>query len=254
MTWELTDGLQDIGVVVTGAGGGIGREIALAFSTAGAHVCAIDVRQETVDAVIAEMNEPTQHLGVAGDLTVIEAHSQLLGQARETFGRLDVLVHCAAAIRRSTVDEVSEADWDFQHDINLKAAFFLNREAANIMRADGNGGRIVNFSSQVWWSGGYGGSVVYAASKGGIVSMSRGLARAYGRDGIRVNTVSPGFVDTSMLEGVEKEALQALIDQTPLGYIVDPKELTGVVLFLASAHATYITGATINVSGGFQMY
>ena len=143
-------------------------------------------------------------------------------RVKDAFGRFDVLANAAAVlIRRGDVDEVTEDDWDTQHDVNLKAAFFLNRAAGRLLREQGNGGRIINFTSQGWWSGGYGGSVAYAASKGGIVSMSRGLARTYAKDGITVNTVSPGAVDTPMF-------------RTGL----DPD----------------ITGATINVSGGWLMY
>lgn len=167
-----------------------------------------------------------------------------------------MLAHVAGVlIRRNDLDEVTEEDWDFQHDLNLKATFFLNRAAARIFREQGRGGRIINFSSQSWWTGGFGGSVVYAATKGGIVSTSRGLARSYAKDAITVNTVSPGAVDTPMLRGgMTEEQLQAQVDQVPLGYMAEPSDLAGAVVFLASDHARYITGATINVSGGWLMY
>jgi NAD(P)-dependent dehydrogenase (short-subunit alcohol dehydrogenase family) len=166
------------------------------------------------------------------------------------------LAHVAAVlVRRSDVDEVTEEDWDLQHTVNLKATFFLNRSAARIMKEQGVGGRIINFSSQGWWTGGFGGSVVYAATKGGIVSMSRGLARSYARDGITVNTVSPGAVDTPMLrDGLSEEQLEQQVSAIPLGYMASPSDLSGAVIFLASEHGRYITGATINVSGGWLMY
>jgi NAD(P)-dependent dehydrogenase (short-subunit alcohol dehydrogenase family) len=114
---------------------------------------------------------------------------------------------------------------------------------------------LINFTSQGWWTGGFGGSVAYAATKGGIVSMSRGLARTYAKDGITVNTVSPGAVDTPMLRsGLTDAQLQEHIDQIPLGYLAAPADLAGIVVFLASDHARYVTGATINVSGGWLMY
>ena len=123
------------------------------------------------------------------------------------------------------------------------------------MRTQGRGGRIINFTSQGWWTGGFGGSVVYAASKGGIVSMSRGLARSYAKDKITVNTVSPGAVDTPMLRsGLTEDQLAAQIAPIPMGYMAEPSDLAGTVVFLASDHAAYITGATINVSGGWLMY
>jgi NAD(P)-dependent dehydrogenase (short-subunit alcohol dehydrogenase family) len=167
-----------------------------------------------------------------------------------------VLAHLAAVLRRRrTIDEVTEDDWDYQIDTNLKATFFLNRCAARIFREQGRGGRIVNFTSQGWWTGGFGGSVVYAASKGGIVSMSRGLARTLAPDGITVNTIAPGGVDTPMMRsGSTPEDLDSFVKMIPLGRMAEPDELAGIVLFLASDHARYITGATINVSGGQLMY
>jgi NAD(P)-dependent dehydrogenase (short-subunit alcohol dehydrogenase family) len=158
-------------------------------------------------------------------------------------------------IRRASVFDVSEADWDIQHDVNLKASFFLCQAVALTMKEQGTGGRIINFTSQGWMSGGFGGSVAYAATKGGIVSMTRGLARSLAKDKITVNAVSPGAADTAMMRsGMDDAALAGTIAQIPLGYMAAPSELAGSVLFLASDHASYITGATINVSGGWLMY
>ena len=153
------------------------------------------------------------------------------------------------------MDEVTEDDWDFQVDTNLKATFFLCRAAATAMREQGDGGRIIAFTSQGWWTGGFGGSVVYCASKGGIVSMVRGLARTFGPDQITVNAVSPGQINTPMLTtDLDPELYQQLTDATPLGRVAEPEEMAGTVVFLASNHASFISGATINVSGAMLMY
>lgn len=255
MTWTVGAGLHGKVVVVTGAAGGIGRAVSCAFAEAGAHVCAIDVEGAGL-AGLTESLPGGPHSWREVDLRDIGAHGLLLRQLAEELGRLDVLAHVAGVlIRRGHVDEVTEEDWDFQVDTNLKAGFFLNRAAAQIMREEGRGGRIINFTSQGWWTGGFGGSVVYSASKGGVVSMSRGLARTYAKDGITVNTVSPGAVDTAMLRGgLTEEQLQFQIDQIPIGRMAAPADLAGIVVFLASDHASYITGATINVSGGWLMY
>jgi NAD(P)-dependent dehydrogenase (short-subunit alcohol dehydrogenase family) len=255
MSWNVASGLEAKGVLVTGAAGGIGREVVLAFAKAGARVCAVDLKQEAVDKVIAEC-EGGPHRAVGFDLRKISELPKLLADARNAFGRLDV-VACVAGvlIRRNSVEDVSEADWDFQHEVNLKSTFFLNQAAGKLFKEQGHGGRIINFTSQGWWTGGFGGSVAYAASKGGIVSMTRGLARSYAKDGITVNAVSPGAADTSMLRsGLTEEQLNAQVSQIPIGYMAAPSELAGTVLFLASDHAGYITGATINVSGGWLMY
>jgi len=255
MTWTQGVGLEGKAVVITGAAGSIGREVAAAFADAGAHVFGVDLELEPLAAVVESL-PGGPHRAEALDVRRLLEHEPLLGRAREAFGRLDVLVNTAAVlVRHDDVDEVTEDDWDLQHDVNLKAAFFLNRATARVFRAQGLGGRIINFASQGWWSGGFGGSVAYAATKGGIVSMSRGLARTYAKDGITVNTVAPGAVDTPMMRnGLTEEQLQAQVEQIPMGHMAEPADMAGIVVFLASDHARYITGATINVSGGWLMY
>jgi NAD(P)-dependent dehydrogenase (short-subunit alcohol dehydrogenase family) len=255
MTWNLASGLEGKRVLVTGGVGGIGREVALAFAAAGSRVAVVDLSEDKVKAVVAEM-DGGPHLALAGDLRPVSSHPKLVETVLSTMGGLDVLV-CAAAVlvRRPSVDEVSEADWDFQHDINLKSTFFLNQAVSQAFRRQGRGGRIINFTSQGWWSGGFGGSVAYAATKGGIVSMTRGLARSLAKDNITVNAVSPGAADTAMMRsGMTDEQLASTVAAIPLGRMAAPSELAGAVLFLASDHAGYVTGATINVSGGWLMY
>lgn len=255
MTWSVGAGLEGKGVIVTGAAGGIGKAVATAFATTGARVMAVDLDQARVDEVVAGF-EGSGHVGVATDLRDLAGHAPLVERARKELGNLYVLANLAAVLRRrGSMDEVTEEDWDFQHDVNLKAAFFLCRTAGNAMIEQGRGGRIVLFSSQGWWTGGFGGSVVYSATKGGITSMCRGLARTFGPHRITVNAVAPGQVHTPMLmTGLAPEVYETMKKQTPLGYVAEPEELAGPVVFLASDHASYITGATINVSGGFLMY
>jgi len=255
MAWSVGAGLEGKGVIVTGAAGGIGRAVAQAFSTTGAKVMAVDLdlarTQEVVDGF-----EGSGHVAVAANLGDLTGHAALVARAREELGNLYVLANLAAVLRRrGSLDEVTEEDWDFQHDINLKAAFFLCRTAGNAMIEQGKGGRIITFSSQGWWTGGFGGSVAYAATKGGVTSMTRGLARTFGAHQITVNAVSPGQVHTPMLmTGLSPEVYESMKKQTPLGYVAEPEELAGPVVFLASDHAKYITGSTLNVSGGFLMY
>jgi NAD(P)-dependent dehydrogenase (short-subunit alcohol dehydrogenase family) len=249
-------GIEGKGVVVTGAAGGIGSATARMFAQEGARVLAVDLDQDAVEAVASTFPEPDRHLAVGADLRDLASHEPLLGRAVETFGTFDVLAHCAAVLRRRfTIDEVTEDDWDFQIGVNLKATFFLNRTAATVLRDRGRGGRIVNFSSQGWWTGGFGGSVVYAASKGGVTSMTRGLARTYAKDGITVNVVSPGGVDTPMMTANQTdEQLLGFLEMVPIGRLATPEEIAGAVVFLASEQGRYITGATLNVSGGQLMY
>lgn len=255
MSWSVGAGLEGRGVIVTGAAGGIGRAVAEAFATTGARVLAVDLDRSAVDDVVAGL-EGRGHLGVAADIREPAVHAMLVERTRRELGGLYVLANLAAVLRRrGSVDEVSEEDWDFQHDVNLKAAFFLARAAADAMIETEAGGRIILFTSQGWWTGGFGGSVVYASTKGGVTSMCRGLARTYGPHGITVNAVSPGQVGTPMLlTDLDPAVYESMKAATPLGYVAEPRELAGPVVFLASDHASYITGATLNVSGGFLMY
>jgi NAD(P)-dependent dehydrogenase (short-subunit alcohol dehydrogenase family) len=256
MTWSLGAGLEDKGVIVTGAAGGIGRAVVAAFAATNARVAAIDLEQERVDEVVASQADPGRHLALGADLRHLTCHEGLLERVVGAFGRLDVLAHVAAVIlREADVDAVTEEQWALQEEINLRATFFLNRAAATIMRRQGGGGRIINFASQGWWTGGYGGSVVYAATKGGVVSLTRGLARTYAPDGILVNCVAPGAVDTAMMrDGLSEAEREGFLAQIPLGRMADPDEVAGAVVFLASQHATYMTGVTLNVSGGQLTY
>ncbi len=254
MSWDLGAGLTGRVVVVTGAGGGIGAATAAGLFAAGAQVVAVDLDADRARAALSDQGvAPAAVLGA--DLTDISRHPDVL-VAAEAVGPVHALVHCAAVLRRrGDIREVTEEDWDAQIDTNLKTTFFLCRTVAEAMRARGEGGRIVTFSSQGWWTGGFGGSIVYASSKGGVVSMTRGLARTYGPDGITVNTIAPGQARTAMLlDDLDPAVLERMTEATPLGRVAEPEEIAGVAVFLASQHASFVTGATLNVSGGFLMY
>jgi NAD(P)-dependent dehydrogenase (short-subunit alcohol dehydrogenase family) len=255
MAWSVGAGLEGRGVILTGATGGIGSAVAAGFAAAGAKIMAVDLDQARLDEVVGGL-EGGGHIGVAADLRDTSAHEGLVQRAVDELGEVYVLANLAAVLRRrGSLDEVTEDDWDFQNDINVKAAFFLARAAGNAMIAAGKGGRIILFSSQGWWTGGFGGSVAYASSKGGVTTLCRGLARTFGPHKITVNCVSPGQVHTPMLmTDLAPEIYERMKQQTPLGYVAEPEEMAGPVVFLASDHARYITGATLNVSGGFLMY
>lgn len=251
----MTHEPEQLSVVVTGATGGIGAAVCHRLARDGFRVVAVDREQAALDLLVGKL-AGSGHLARSLDLTDLAAHGHLLGELEAGSWRLAGLVHLAAVLRRRTsIYEVTEEDWDAQIDTNLKVTFFLNRAVAQLLTRQAAGGSIVNFTSQGWWTGGFGGSVVYAASKGGIVSMSRGLARTLAPQGIRVNTVAPGFVDTPMMRsGLTDAQLQASVEQVPWGRMAEPEEVADTVAFLIGRDSRYMTGATLNVTGGQLMY
>lgn len=256
MSWDLGAGLEGRGALVTGAAGAIGAEVVRALAAAGARVAAVDLDEGRLRGLIADLDDTGRYLPLAADLRDLDAIELVVARAAEGLGRLDVLVHVAATIRRvGDLDDVTPADWAAQEELNLRATFFLGRAAARVMRARGEGGRIVNFASQGWWTGGFGGSVVYAATKGGVVSLTRGMSRSLAADGILVNCVAPGAVESPMMrEGLTDDEREAFRAQIPLGRYAEPREVAAAAVFLASRHSSYMTGATLNVSGGQLMY
>jgi NAD(P)-dependent dehydrogenase (short-subunit alcohol dehydrogenase family) len=253
---NLGAGLEGKGVIVTGGAGAIGRAVAMAFARCGASVHLVDLDAERLEEVRTDLEDPDRHSWSATDLTDADARRRMVADAEGATGGVVALAHLAAVlVRRNSLADVTEADWDLQHDVNLKASFFLNREFGAHLTQAGRSGSIVDFTSQGWWTGGYGGSVAYSATKGGIVSMVRGLARSFAGQGIRVNAVSPGGVDTPMLRtGMSEQALSDFEALIPMQRLAQPEELAGSVVFLCSDHASFITGATLNVSGGQLMY
>lgn len=251
----LGEGLHDRGVIVTGGASGIGRSTVRAMAAAGARVAVVDRDRDGVAETIAGLDDPKRHLPVAYDLSRIDGLAGLVADVRGAFGDLWALAHVASVLRRQPLDDVTEADWDLQHDVNLKATFFLNRAVGHDLIAAASGGRIINFTSGAFLSGALSGSDAYVASKGGVVSMTRSFARAYGPHGILVNCVSPGQVDTPM-QHVDnpREIVDAAVQACPLRRMGHPDELAAVVVFLASTNASFVHGATINVSGGSVLY
>jgi NAD(P)-dependent dehydrogenase (short-subunit alcohol dehydrogenase family) len=254
-SWSVGSGLDGRGVIVTGAAQGIGRATAEALAKTGARVLAVDRNEAALEPVLAGL-AGTGHASAAVDLADLATHDELVRRATSELGGLWGLAHFAGVLRRRPdLASITEEDWDIQHEVNLKASFFLCRAVGLALQASGTPGRIVTTSSQGWWSGGFGGSVVYAASKGGIVSMTRGLARSLGPSGICVNCIAPGNIDTPMLlQDLDPAALESINRNTPLGRLGTPDEVASVAVFLLSQHASFVSGATLNVSGAFLMY
>ncbi|MEX1297093.1 MAG: SDR family NAD(P)-dependent oxidoreductase [Candidatus Limnocylindrales bacterium] len=245
-------GLEGRGVIVTGAAQGIGEATARAFADVGAHVCAVDLREDAVAAVVESM-PGGPHLAVGLDLNDLDAHARLVERTVADLGGLDALVLAAGVLKRQPFGEVTEEAWDWQVDTNLKATFFLSRTAGDRMQADGTRGSICTFTSISATMGGVSSAPAYGASKGGIIALTYAMARHYGPSGIRVNSIAPGFIDTPMQREGFSPAAQAYIDSTPLARQAQPSEVASTAVFLASDHASFVTGAIMNVSGGGWM-
>jgi NAD(P)-dependent dehydrogenase (short-subunit alcohol dehydrogenase family) len=252
---EPREPAERVSIIVTGAGAGIGAATARRLAADGELIIGVDVDADKLEAVVSSL-PGGGHRAWVTDLRDLAGHEALVNVAVDAANRFGGMAHLAAVLRRrATIDEVTEADWDLQVDVNLKATFFLNRAVGNALIAQGKGGAIVNFTSQAWNTGGFGGAVVYAATKGGVVSMSRGLARTFAPHGIRVNTVAPGFVETEMmLGGLTDGEIEDFRAMVPLGRMAAADELASTVSFLLGDDSRYITGATLNVTGGQLMY
>ena len=236
--------------IVTGAGRGIGEAVARHLIDRGAIVCVVDRGSQQL-----KQWKHARAVPVAQDLSVASSAGRVVQFAVQEMGGVDFLVHAAGVLRRKPFFDVNEQDWEFHIRTNLSSTFFLAQECARVLRVQGTGGRIVAIASDAWWTGGYDGSVAYAASKGGVVSLVRGLARELAHLHVTVNAVAPGLVDTEMLRSqLTPEGLARQADQIPWGRLATPSEIANVVGFILSGSSEYMTGAVFNVSGGLLTY
>ena len=251
--------------LVTGAGRGMGRAIALQYAQAGATVAAADIdgqtAQETSATIEAAGGRSLPIRADVGELTSIE---RMVQQTVETFGRLDVIVNNAGVTRYLDIMEVTEADWDRIHRVNAKGVFFCMQQAAKQMITQGQGGRIINIASIA--GKGYAGTsnAAYAASKGAVIAMTMTAAHQLGRYDINVNAICPGVTRTAMSQaslgqraqtlGITVEELdQRRLEVIPIRRANDPEDIAAMALFLASPGARNITGQAFNVDGGLIM-
>ena len=240
--------LEGKNALITGASGGIGAEIAHVLYNAGAKVALSGTRVEPLEVLSAKLgNAPVLPCNLADRAQVEE----LPKRAVEALGRVDILVNNAGITRDNLFMRMSDEEWQSVIDVNLTSTFLLCRGVLRgMMKA--RWGRIVNISSVVGATGNAG-QGNYAASKAGVVGMSKALAAEVASRGITVNAVAPGVIETAMTDKLNESQKTALLAQIPAGRMGHPAEIASAVLYLSSAEAAYVTGTTLHVNGGTAM-
>ena len=246
--------------IVTGAAQGIGRAIACRLAQDGFAVALVDINVDALEEVKKEIEDMgSQALVLKADLTQLEAVQKVINRSAE-WGQLTVLVNNAGRVIITPFSEITEQEWDAIMTLNLKTVFFATQFAARHMRT---GGRIVNLSS-ISGRSGRSDQAHYAAAKCAVISLTQSAALSFASQGITVNAVCPGVVDTPMTSGIHeiranalgitaRESLDRMIARIPLGRIETPEDVASAVSFLCSPNAAYITGQSLNVCGGMEM-
>ena len=240
--------------LVTGGGRGLGRYMAEALADAGANLILCSRKKEALE----EVREGIQARGgkavaVAGDVTEPEDVESILGEAEEAFGDIDVLVNNSGATWGAPAAEMPVEKFDQVVQVNIRGTFLMSQAVGRRMIERGAGGKIVNISSVAAFNGGhpeYMQTVGYNTSKGAIVSMTRDLATSWAPHGITVNAIAPGWFPTKMSGGLIEKFEDRMLDGIPLHRFGNPEDLKGVIVFLSSPAADYMTGQTVIVDGG----
>ena len=238
--------------VVTGAGRGLGKAIALRFASEGADVVCLSRTSENAESVAKEVREMgRQAWAIAADVGDSDSVNQAVKQILAEAGKVDVLVNNAGVTRDGLLMRMSEQDWDQVLDTNLKGAFLLTKAFTRPMMKQRKG-RIINISSVIGLIGNAG-QVNYAASKAGLIGMSKSVARELASRNITTNVIAPGFIRSDMTAQLNEEQQQAILAGIPLGEMGEPEDIAQAALFLAGPGARYITGQVLTVDGGMVM-
>jgi len=239
-------------VLVTGAASGVGRAAARTLHERGADLVLCDIREDLLAEAVLGMcpGDGRRPAAVKVDISQEDDVHRLFERAESEFGRIDAMIHCAAVCEPGKIEDITTERWERIIGINLKGTFLLCRHAFALMRKTGRGGAIVNIASIAGETGSVRPCADYAAAKGGVIAMSKSLAREGAKDGIRVNVVSPGPVDTPMLNIRTEQERRNFAGRSLLGRMGTPQDICEGALFLASDAASWITGEVLRVNGG----
>jgi 3-oxoacyl-[acyl-carrier protein] reductase len=238
--------------VVTGAGRGIGRAIALKLAAHGADIAAVDLKTEFVQETVEEVRKLGRKAwAVAANVSEAASVEAAAEQILKEAGRVDILVNNAGITKDGLLMRMSEADWDAVLDINLKGTFLFSKAFSRTFIKQ-RSGRIVNIASVIGLIGNAG-QCNYAASKAGVIGFTKSVARELASRGVTANAIAPGFIETKMTEALGPEARAGLLKQIPLASLGQPDDVAEAALFFASPAARYVTGQVLAVDGGMVM-
>lgn len=242
--------------LITGASGGICSALARQLAAAGHRLVLNGLEAEALDALKDEITASgTEAVALAGDMRDRDLAPALVAFAVEHFGRIDNLVSGAGASRAVPLVDMDDDEWDRLVDINLSAVFRLSKAVTKQLVAQGEGGAIVHISSIAHANGGA--NLAYGSAKGGVATLTRGMAQQLGPKGIRVNAVAPGIIDTPMVRNGFAAQFNGLVAgaavRTPLGRLGRPEDVAAVIAFLLSPGAAFVTGALIPITGGIEI-
>lgn len=241
-------GIQGKVAIVTGAGRGLGKGIVEKLAKDGARVVVCDLIKENVEVCVNEIKQcGGEATGYIGNIAKLDDVKALYQYTIDTYGRVDIVVNNAGINRDAMLHKMTDEQWDAVINVNLTGTFYMVREAAKLMR-DQNEGRIINISSMSWL--GNVGQANYAASKAGVIGITKTATRELARKGITCNAICPGFIETDMTRGVPEKVWDIMISKIPAGRAGSPTDVANLVSFLASDEAAYINGQIIEVSGG----